>query len=159
MIKCPYCNNSYYELKYSSTTCLGWAHVYKDGELISSNPNTTTHYCLCLACGQEFTYTEGGIKTTEVPKTVQKDNDTYTLLNGLDLASTGTATSSFTIEEVSVPQSTVDMYKELITPILQTTFTATEGECENVAKRIAEQLHQIDNISVCSNCSQSFIDI
>lgn len=152
MIKCPYCNNSYYELKYSSTTCLGWAHVYKDGELISLNPNTTTHCCLCLACGKEFTYTDGGIKTTEIPKTVQRNN-TYTLLNDL------TATSSFTIEEVSVPQSTVDMYKELITPILQTTFTATEGECEDVAKRIAELLHQTDNISVCSNCSQSFIDI
>jgi ribosomal protein S27E len=59
MIKCPKCGWSYYTIRYSTTTCLAWQPIFKDGELINENPNTTTMYCTCLNCGNEFGAIEG----------------------------------------------------------------------------------------------------
>ena len=55
--KCPHCGESYYQENYSTTTCLGWAPVYKNGVLMNENPNTTTTYCTCCNCGKSFSYT------------------------------------------------------------------------------------------------------
>ena len=56
LIKCPHCNESYYAERYSTSTCVGWTPIYKDGVLINENPNTTTVSCYCLNCGKDFTY-------------------------------------------------------------------------------------------------------
>lgn len=56
MIKCPYCGESYYAEKYSMTTALGWMPIYKNGKLISTDPNTTTTFCTCMNCHKEFYY-------------------------------------------------------------------------------------------------------
>ena len=55
MIKCPKCGESYYRENYSTTTALYWAPIYKNGVLINENPNTTTTYCTCCNCGNNFT--------------------------------------------------------------------------------------------------------
>ena len=53
---CPACGESYYYENYTSTTCLYWAPLYKNGILMNHNPNKTTHYCTCAACGKEFAF-------------------------------------------------------------------------------------------------------
>lgn len=56
LIKCPNCDESYYQENYSITTCLGWTPIYKNGVLINENPNVSTTYCTCLNCGNNFSY-------------------------------------------------------------------------------------------------------
>lgn len=56
LIKCPNCGESYYQENYSTTTCMGWTPIYKNGVLINENPNTTTTYCTCCNCGKPFSY-------------------------------------------------------------------------------------------------------
>lgn len=56
--RCPYCDDSYYQEMYSTTTCLYSPSIYKDGELISKTANTTRAVCKCLSCGKEFSYVE-----------------------------------------------------------------------------------------------------
>jgi hypothetical protein len=58
MIKCPNCGESYYTEHYSTTTAMGWSAVYKDGKMISENPNITVSYCTCCSCHHDFHYTE-----------------------------------------------------------------------------------------------------
>ena len=58
MIKCPNCGASHYVEHYSMTTALGWTPEYKDGVMISKNPNTTTTHCTCCECHHKFTYSE-----------------------------------------------------------------------------------------------------
>ncbi len=53
---CPNCHESYYAVRYSTTTCLGWTPIYKDGVLMNSDPNKTTNHCHCLNCGKDFTF-------------------------------------------------------------------------------------------------------
>ena len=55
-IKCPKCGDSYYTEKYCTTTAVYYPPVYKDGVNINPDRNTTTHYCRCLNCGNEFAY-------------------------------------------------------------------------------------------------------
>lgn len=57
IVRCPYCNESYYQELYKTTTCLYSPMIYKDGELISKVPNTTRTVCFCLSCGKDFSYT------------------------------------------------------------------------------------------------------
>ena len=58
VVRCPYCDESYYQELYSTTTCLYSPAIYKDGELISKTPNTTAVACHCLSCGKDFAYTK-----------------------------------------------------------------------------------------------------
>lgn len=58
MIRCPFCNESYYMENYSTSTLLYSPIIYKDGEIVSHNPNIITHYCTCCVCGKEFDYKE-----------------------------------------------------------------------------------------------------
>ena len=57
VVRCPHCDESYYQELYSTTTCLYSPAIYKDGKLISNNPNTTSVACQCLSCGKAFSYT------------------------------------------------------------------------------------------------------
>ena len=53
-IQCPKCNVSYYVEQATIATLLAWEPIYKDGKLISQDPNTYTTSCKCMACGQGF---------------------------------------------------------------------------------------------------------
>ena len=55
-IKCPHCGESHYYEGYSTSTCIHWTPVYKNGVIIYDNPNITTHHCSCLNCGEKFSY-------------------------------------------------------------------------------------------------------
>ena len=54
--RCPYCNESYYQELYYTTTCLYSPVIYKDGEMISKAPNTVRTVCHCLNCGKDFSF-------------------------------------------------------------------------------------------------------
>lgn len=56
-VKCPHCGENYYQYLYSTSTCLYYTPVYKDGVCISKNPNKTTNHYRCLNCGKDFSYT------------------------------------------------------------------------------------------------------
>ena len=58
MVVCPKCGKSHYAYLYSTTTLVGWTPIYKDGKLITKNPNVTTNYLECMECGHHFTTTE-----------------------------------------------------------------------------------------------------
>lgn len=53
---CPHCGASYYQEMYSTTTCMAWTPIYKDGVLMNSNPNKSTVHCHCINCGKHFSY-------------------------------------------------------------------------------------------------------
>ena len=54
MIKCPYCNKSYYQENYHTRTAMYSPTIIKDGEVISKDPNYETTHCTCLNCGHTF---------------------------------------------------------------------------------------------------------
>ena len=58
IIRCPHCGESYYQKLYSSSTCLGWIPIYRNGELINKDPNVTSVHCHCLECDEDFSYKE-----------------------------------------------------------------------------------------------------
>ena len=67
-ITCPKCGNSYFTIRYSTSTAMWSPTIIKDGKVISSNPNYETHHCQCIACGAFFDATEhnGVIESIEV---------------------------------------------------------------------------------------------
>lgn len=67
-IRCPKCNESYYTIRYSTSTAMWSPIIIKDGKVISSNPNYETHHCQCIACGAFFDATEhnGVIESVEL---------------------------------------------------------------------------------------------
>lgn len=54
LIKCPYCNDSYYEEGITSVTDIYYPPIYKDGENINPDRNARTTTCHCLSCGKDF---------------------------------------------------------------------------------------------------------
>ena len=58
--RCPYCNESYYQELYSTSTCVYSPVIYKDGYLVSKTPNTTRIVCSCLNCGKTFSFVKKG---------------------------------------------------------------------------------------------------
>lgn len=58
MITCPICGESYYQENYSTTTCIGWTPIFKNGVLMNENPNDTITYCTCCNCGHNFSYSD-----------------------------------------------------------------------------------------------------
>ena len=55
---CPHCGESYYMEKFSTSTCVYYPPVYKDGVNINPDRNTTTVHCTCMACGKDFCVTK-----------------------------------------------------------------------------------------------------
>ena len=53
---CPNCKKSYYRVDGSDITAMYYVPVYKDGILISKDPNITTIHCTCLECGTKFSF-------------------------------------------------------------------------------------------------------
>ena len=60
---CPNCGKSYYRVDGSDITAMYYAPVYKDGVLISRDPNITTNHCTCLECGTKFSFTDSKQKS------------------------------------------------------------------------------------------------
>lgn len=78
-IKCPNCHASYYVERGTIATALAWTNIYRDGKLISTNPNTYTTSCKCMNCGQEFNVIKKGSETKIVPvnHSNEENNDIY----------------------------------------------------------------------------------
>jgi len=55
-VKCPNCGESYYMENYSMTTAVYYLPIYKDGVNINPDRNTTTVYCTCMNCKEDFCY-------------------------------------------------------------------------------------------------------
>lgn len=55
---CPHCGESYYMENYSTTTCVYYPPIYKDGININPDKNTTTVHCTCMNCGKDFSFTK-----------------------------------------------------------------------------------------------------
>lgn len=53
--KCPHCGESYYMENFSTTTCMYFPPIWKDGVNINPDQNETTTHCTCMSCGKEFT--------------------------------------------------------------------------------------------------------
>ena len=56
VVRCPYCNESYYQELHRTMTCVYSPVIYKDGEIISKIPDTIRVVCNCLRCGKDFSY-------------------------------------------------------------------------------------------------------
>ena len=69
-IRCPKCGNSYFTIRYSTSTAMWSPTIIKDGKVISNNPNYETHHCQCIACGAFFDVTEhnGVIESVEIER-------------------------------------------------------------------------------------------
>ena len=65
MHKCPHCKESYYQIKYSTSTALCCPTVIRNGKIISEDINTHTDFCVCLNCGKDFTITNGKVDNAE----------------------------------------------------------------------------------------------
>lgn len=57
-IYCPHCGASYYQIDYSTSTCMYCPPVIKDGVNINPDRNKTKIHCTCMNCGRNFTETE-----------------------------------------------------------------------------------------------------
>lgn len=55
-VRCPYCGESYYMENYSTSTCVYYPPIYKDGVNINPDRNTSTTHCTCMNCGKEFSF-------------------------------------------------------------------------------------------------------
>lgn len=63
MIKCPYCGESYFMEKYSTSTAVYYPPIWKDGVNVNPDRNSVTTYCQCMACGKEFETQESLLDT------------------------------------------------------------------------------------------------
>lgn len=54
VIKCPYCNESYYQEGFTFMTDVYYPPIYKDGVNINPDRNAVTIICHCLSCGKDF---------------------------------------------------------------------------------------------------------
>ena len=74
--RCPYCNESYYTTYSTWCTALGWRKIYKDGEMISKDPNTYTTECKCMSCKKYFNIVRNDMKKQyETVETEQPEED------------------------------------------------------------------------------------
>lgn len=67
-IKCPYCNESYYEEGVTAVTDMYYPPIYKDGVNINPDRNSKTTTCHCLNCGKEFYICGNDVDGYEVTK-------------------------------------------------------------------------------------------
>ena len=54
IVRCPHCGERYYMENYSTSTCVYYPPIYKDGVNINPDRNTSTTHCTCMNCGKEF---------------------------------------------------------------------------------------------------------
>ena len=53
---CPHCGESYYRVDYSTSTCIYFPPIYKNGVNINPDKNKSTTHCTCINCGKTFPY-------------------------------------------------------------------------------------------------------
>ena len=63
-IKCPYCNESYFSIDYTTSTLMYCPTIIKDGKVVSHDGNTTTEVCTCHNCHKKFFISHKDGKTT-----------------------------------------------------------------------------------------------
>ena len=51
--KCPHCGKSYYTENYTTTTCMYFPPIYRNGVNINSDRNKSTTHCTCMSCGKK----------------------------------------------------------------------------------------------------------
>ena len=80
MIKCPYCGKSHYEEGMTTSTCVYFQPIWKDGVNINPDKNIHTTECKCLECGKSFLI-ENGVafksKIEEIKENLSKQPITY----------------------------------------------------------------------------------
>lgn len=59
-VKCPHCGESYYMENHSTSTCMYFPPIYKDGMNINSDRNIYKTYCTCMNCNKDFSYDSNG---------------------------------------------------------------------------------------------------
>ena len=57
-LRCPVCDGDFFSVQYTTDTLLWSPTIYKDGKVVSTDPNWHTAFCLCLNCGNTFIATE-----------------------------------------------------------------------------------------------------
>lgn len=69
-IRCPSCGNSYYAIRYTTSTAMYSPIIVKDGIIMNNDPNYHTYHCQCIACGKFFNATahQGAIESIELEK-------------------------------------------------------------------------------------------
>ena len=55
-VKCPHCGENYYMENYSTSICVYYPPIYKDGVNINPDRNTTTVHCTCMNCKKDFSF-------------------------------------------------------------------------------------------------------
>ena len=55
LIRCPYCNESYYREGVTMSTASYYPPIIKNGVNINPDRNIHSTYCKCLNCGKSFT--------------------------------------------------------------------------------------------------------
>ena len=62
VIKCPYCRESFYQEVYKTSTCMAYGPIYKNGNIVSEDPNVTSITCHCMSCDKDFVWSSKGEK-------------------------------------------------------------------------------------------------
>ena len=65
LIRCPYCDESYYQEGMNISTAVWYPPIWKDGVNINPDRNTHTTHCHCLNCGKEFLIVNGKVEKVE----------------------------------------------------------------------------------------------
>lgn len=85
MIKCPNCGESYYQVKYSTTTAVYYPSIYKNGININPDRNSETVYCDCLNCNYTFSY-ENNPNREDFEKTILGSKKPENIIIEMDLS-------------------------------------------------------------------------
>jgi hypothetical protein len=56
IVKCPDCGESKYVIMFSTSTCMYYPPIIKDGVNVNPDRNVITNSCQCLHCGSRFAY-------------------------------------------------------------------------------------------------------
>ena len=91
---CPNCGESYYAVRYSTSTAVYYPAIYKDGKNINNDANISTTYVTCYNCHHDFSVREQFgqiIGTTDEGTTIELTNpDTDIDINGNQITSAKT---------------------------------------------------------------------
>ena len=149
---CPNCGSKNYTYLYSESTCLGWAQVYEDGKLVSSNPNVTTDHLTCSKCKHNFRiaikqgkileiYDDGvppQVPTLEIPITV-KTGDSNVASNTIKYKPIETKVAIATVDDEGQPMRTTYSWD-----VIQSQVGAVESQVDKILKSIKEILNVLE---------------
>lgn len=160
---CPNCGSKNYTYHYSESTCLGWAQVYEDGKLVSSDPNVTTHHLTCSKCKHNFRiamnqgkileiYDDGvppQVPTLEIPITVET-GDSNVENNTIEYKPIETKVAIATVDDEGQPVRTaysweleIGMIKSQM-GIIQSQVATLESQVDKILKSIKGILNVLE---------------